>query len=151
MKIKDELLRIIDSLNSANLQYAVCGGFAVALHGHPRLTRDIDLVVHPDQLDAILKVVADAGFTINAAPMAFNEGHDSEQIVHRVSKFEGTEFLSLDLLMVSTFLQAVWDSRIQFEMEGRRVSVVDKNGLIKMKQSAARPQDLADIENLKSS
>lgn len=43
MKIKDELLKITHCFETNSIDYALCGGLAVAVHGYPRFTRDIDL------------------------------------------------------------------------------------------------------------
>jgi hypothetical protein len=40
VKLKDELLKIVVSLDKAGIDYALCGGLAVAVHGHPRMTKD---------------------------------------------------------------------------------------------------------------
>lgn len=53
MDLKRELLAVIRALNDADVPYALCGGMAVVLHGHPRLTRDIDLLVRKQDLSDI--------------------------------------------------------------------------------------------------
>jgi hypothetical protein len=45
MELAGELYQLADALESHGLQYAVCGGLAVAIHGRPRLTVDIDLLI----------------------------------------------------------------------------------------------------------
>lgn len=47
MNLRDEFLGVLDALTGAGLDHAVCGGFAVAIHGYPRLTQDIDLLILP--------------------------------------------------------------------------------------------------------
>ena len=42
MKLQADLREFIELLNSANVKYVIVGGYAVAFHGHPRLTADID-------------------------------------------------------------------------------------------------------------
>lgn len=42
MKLEDELLKITDCLDQAGIDYGLCGGLAVVVHGYPRLTKDID-------------------------------------------------------------------------------------------------------------
>jgi hypothetical protein len=49
MNIKDELLRVVETLTEARIEYAIAGGLAVAIHGCPRLTVDIDLVIREDE------------------------------------------------------------------------------------------------------
>jgi hypothetical protein len=43
MNIKTELLSILEALDAADTSYALCGGLALAVHGHPRFTKDIEL------------------------------------------------------------------------------------------------------------
>ena len=51
MKLKDELLKIIDCLDQAGVDYGLCGGLAVVVHGYPRLTKDIDLLIRSESLE----------------------------------------------------------------------------------------------------
>ena len=51
MDLKQELLKVVETLNLASVPYALCGGMAVVLHGYPRLTRDIDLLIRPQELE----------------------------------------------------------------------------------------------------
>jgi hypothetical protein len=48
------------------------------------------------------------------------------------------------------FLQDVWNDREVYDVEGVPLEVVSREGLLKMKRIAARPQDLSDIDNLES-
>lgn len=41
VNLVDELRGLLESLNGAGVEYAVCGGIAVAIHGYPRFTKDI--------------------------------------------------------------------------------------------------------------
>jgi hypothetical protein len=58
--------------------------------------------------------------------------------------------LSLDLLLVTPQVQNVWETREKIDFLGNQLSVVSREGLIKMKTLAGRPQDLADIERLEN-
>jgi len=48
----DEFIRIVAALEASGVEYAVCGGWALALHGAARATDDIDLVVTASGVDA---------------------------------------------------------------------------------------------------
>ena len=50
MNIQHELYLVIDTLQRAGIDYALCGGLAVIVHGYPRLTRDIDLLIREEDL-----------------------------------------------------------------------------------------------------
>jgi hypothetical protein len=50
MNLKDELVQVIEALGSSAIPYALCGGIAVVIHGYPRLTKDIDLLIRDEDL-----------------------------------------------------------------------------------------------------
>ena len=53
-----------ESLNARGVEYLVVGGYALAAHGHPRYTGDIDFWVRPtaDNLTRLLDALTDFGF-----------------------------------------------------------------------------------------
>ena len=66
-----ELERLVDAFEADEVGYAVCGGLALAVHGHPRATKDVDLLVQPDELDRAIEVAKRVGFDIPARKMTF--------------------------------------------------------------------------------
>ena len=148
MIIITELLALIAALKAANLSFAVCGGLAMAIHGHPRATQDIDLLVREEDLPAILKVAESVGFWIPSGRMPFRPNTSEAMEICRVSKAVDSTLIPLDLMIVTTFLEDVWESRIEGALGETRCDVVSRDGLIKMKTVAARKRDLDDIEKL---
>ena len=148
MTLIDEFAALVDALEADGIPYAVCGGIAVSIHGYMRFTRDIDLLVQPADLKRVLGSVARCGFTLEGGTLVFGAGTPSERSLFRVSKVVHDELLTLDLLIVNPGLAGVWENRIRVDWRGRRLSVVSRAGLIEMKRSARRPQDLLDIEKL---
>jgi hypothetical protein len=53
-----ELKRIINSLNENNVEYAVCGGWAMAIYGVPRATVDIDLLISEESLEKVFEIAS---------------------------------------------------------------------------------------------
>jgi hypothetical protein len=147
LDLYDELTKIVDALNSANLEFAVCGGVAMAIHGFTRATVDIDLFVKPDDVEAIESAVAPIGFTFRAKPMNFARG---AMQIRRVSKIDPTDgdVLVLDLLLSTEPLHDVWETREVRSLAGRPLPVVSREGLIKLKRFRASDQDLVDIRRL---
>lgn len=148
MDLYEELMGLVTSLDRAGIRYAICGGLAVAIHGHPRLTKDIDVLVHPEDEDRALKIAEGAGYDAPSLPMEFGARTDSPRIVTRVTKLEGEDVLSLDFIRAAGWLAPVLDSRVAAEWEDRRIPVVSRHGLALMKRVANRPQDRADLEVL---
>jgi hypothetical protein len=144
MDLFEEMRALLIELEQRGAQYALAGAVALAIHGVPRATTDIDLIVPEDAVDLVLDVARGHGFDVPAMPMKFSDGME----VRRVSKIEGEETLTLDLLLVNDNLQPIWADRIQVETEFGPVWVVSRNALIQMKSWAGRDQDHADIRRL---
>ena len=71
MRISKDLREFIELLNAKRVEYLVVGGFAVAWHGHPRFTADIDFLVRPDRANAelVVETLRDFGFaSLRIAP-----------------------------------------------------------------------------------
>ena len=135
---------LVRALEAAPVDYAVVGGFAVAVWGAPRATTDIDLLVRPEDLDAALQVARDRGFLFEALPMTFRDGME----LRRVSKVQGAELLTLDLMLVNANLESVWASRSIVATAAGPVRVISRAALLQMKAAAGRPQDVGDIQRL---
>ena len=144
MELAQEFERLIAALEDEGLPYALAGGLAVAVWGAPRATKDIDLLVEPRQLDAVRQCARRLGYTVEARPMTFRDGME----LHRLSKLEGQESLTLDLILVGQSLEHAWRSRQRVATLHGELWVVSRQALIDMKALAARPQDLFDIERL---
>ena len=148
MNLKTELIGLVTALNDARIEYALCGGLAVIIHGYPRLTRDIDLLILEEDLDRIREIAYDLGYTLSAGIIPFDIGKPYERRVFRLTKFEGEDFLVLDLLLKTAVLDDVFLDREEYELDGLPMKVVSRQGLAKMKRLSRRPQDLADLSEL---
>ena len=134
-------------MDEHGVEYAVCGGLSMAIHGFPRATMDIDILIRPESLEEAYQIASDLGFEIRGLDISFKERAVE---IRRISKIIGEDVLSLDLLLVTPQVEEVWDSRQTVEFQGRVLSVVSRDGLIKMKTLAGRPQDLADIHRIEN-
>jgi hypothetical protein len=148
MNLIEELLGLAADLERVGVEYALCGGIAVAIHGHPRYTKDIDLLVERADLERIRMIAKQRGFGLEGLPMQFGAGTPGEREIHRLTKAAGSETLTLDLLLVGPALADVWSDRKRSEWRGRQLWVVSREGLIRMKRLSGRTQDVADIEAL---
>src|SRR5437762_3101782 len=108
MELLDEMIGLIDAFQQAQIDYAVCGGIAMAFHGHSRFTKDIDLLIREDDLSRVLAVAKERGFSYLAHPMTFATGTTNEIRIQRVTKVVGSQFMILDLVLVGNILEDVW-------------------------------------------
>jgi hypothetical protein len=141
----DELNALLGALEGEGIPYAIAGAVALAIHGAPRATADIDLLVLPEALARTQAVARRCGFTLDALPMRFADGME----LRRSSKIEGEDTLTLDLLLVDANLEEVWRGRERLDTPQGALWVVSREGLIRMKAWANREQDLADIRRLR--
>jgi hypothetical protein len=139
-----ELKSLTDALQADNVDYALCGGVALAIHGVPRATQDIDVLVRPEDLDRLREVVRRCGFLLESFPMDFASGIT----IQRFTKLIDGQPLMLDALLVGGPLVGAWERRQAAAIEGGRVRVVSREDLIALKLAAGRPQDLVDVQRL---
>jgi hypothetical protein len=143
----NELKEIAAAFEDADIDFALCGGLAMAAHGFVRATLDIDFLIREQSPDAAYKAAGKQGFDRRGLDISFK---DRAVETRRISKIVGDDVLSLDFLLVTPAVEDVWENRITLDFFGRKLPVVSREGLIKMKTLAARPQDLADIERLEN-
>jgi hypothetical protein len=147
LNLIDELRRLRDALEASRVEYGLCGGLAMAVHGYPRATIDIDLIVRDDDVERVLSIAEGIGFQIRALPMRFSGG---KLRIRRITKLDASDgsALMLDLLILGEELEHVWDDLQRLRWEGSEISVVSREGLIALKRLRSSAQDLADIERL---
>lgn len=148
LDIYDELKYLIKKLEENGIEYALCGGLAMAVHGIPRSTVDIDLLVQKTSLERIKGKARELGYTLEATPMNFANGAVE---IHRISKIDpdSRDILMVDILMVTPSLLKVWEAREKLEWEGSPLFVVSREGLIFLKSMRNSGQDMDDIKRLK--
>ena len=147
MDLLVELARIVKAFDENKIDYALCGGLALAVYAKPRATLDIDIMVQADFIGKIKKKAEELGFTVHAGPMKLKGGAVQ---IHRMTKFDDElgEYLSLDLLIVTPETKLSWDSRITVEWEWGTLKVISPRGLIQLKSLRNNGQDKDDINYL---
>jgi hypothetical protein len=148
VNLVDELHAIAAALTRAQVRHALCGGIAVTVHGATRSTKDIDILVSPEDLTLAMDAVRPLGYLFAALPIIFEEGTDRERHLQRISKIVAGEHLVLDLLLATAAFAGLLDDRIELTLPEGPLAVVSRPTLLHMKRLAGRAQDLADIEKL---
>jgi hypothetical protein len=143
-KLLTELKTVTRALNENSIEYAVCGGLALSIHGFSRATFDLDVLIREESLENAFATVRTFGYDIHGLDISFKERTVE---IRRVSKIDDEgEVLSLDFLLVTPFVEDVWATRESIEWEGDSIVVVSRDGLVKMKRQAGRHKDLIDID-----
>jgi len=147
IELFDDFRDILLELHNAGARFVVVGGHAVAFHGHPRATKDLDILVEPNSDNASRVYAALAAF---GAPLsAF------EVSVEDFASYDGVLQLGvpprrIDIINRAdgiSFAEAVADGE-SFELDGRAIPVIGRSALIKNKRAAGRAQDIADVKAL---
>jgi len=133
-------------LGSEQLSFAVVGGVAASLHGRPRLTKDVDVVVLAD--DASWGALVQAGAEHGLRPrisdaLAFAKKTRVLLLVHEPSKIE------VDVSFGMLPFEADLVQRAEVVEVGKvRFPLATPEDVIVMKSLALRPRDIADIEGI---
>jgi len=149
LSLLDEFRQVITALNEEKIEYAICGGIAMAIHGFLRTTVDIDIVILQENIQITKQVLHKYGYSIESNQMNFS---NSETIIHRITKLDpvSEDFLVLDILEVTNSMKEIWENRIQIDWTFGSISVIDKKGLIAMKKKRNSKIDQEDIERLEA-
>jgi hypothetical protein len=146
--IVDELRDLVTRFDERGVEYALCGGMAMGVHGFMRATMDIDFLIPVSALDAVMTIAGELGYTIRGKDLSFKDGAVE---IRRISKIDAEgELLPLDFILVTPTNERVWDSRVNAEWKFGRLTIVTRDGLIEMKRLRNSGQDIADIERLLS-
>ncbi|HEY3359281.1 MAG TPA: hypothetical protein VGQ83_38890 [Polyangia bacterium] len=148
LDLYDEAKALITGLEARGLAYALCGGLAMAVHGVPRATVDIDLLIPAAAFEAVRKLARELGYAFDALPMSFAGGAVE---IRRVSKPdpESGDVLTLDLLLVTPRIESIWQQREQVQWEEGALWVVSRAGLIGLKSLRGSGTDQDDIAKLR--
>ena len=147
MDLLDQMKQLIGALDAAGVPYALCGGLAMAVHRFPRATMDIDLLIEESSLERAKVIAGELGYTVDVGLMQFAGGRVK---LYRVTSIdsESAEVLPLDLLLVTSEMRAVWETRDTVVWEGKQLHVVSREGLIRMKRLRGSGQYQDDIKRL---
>ncbi len=152
---------MLAALGAAEVRFVVVGGVAVVLHGHPRMTADLDLVIDLAAEPAGRAITALVGLGMEPRlPVDPRSFVDPD--VRRAWAVERnlTVFTMLDpsepLLEVDLFAESplpfeeLWEQATLVRLEGQAIRIASPDHLIAMKKAAGRPQDLADVAALEA-
>jgi hypothetical protein len=142
------LREFIELLNSHAVEYVVVGGHAVAFHGHPRYTGDIDFFIQATEDNAarVLAVLTAFGFADLQLDVA------SLTVPQRVIQL-GRPPNRIDLLtsISGVSFDEAWSTSVPGELDGLPVRVLSRAALLTNKRASGRPKDLADVAELERS
>jgi hypothetical protein len=145
MAVPKDLKEFIESLNSHGVEYLIVGAHALAFHGFPRYTGDVDVLVRPTpgnaaRVERVLVAFSFASLGLKAADFL-----DPGRVVQL-----GMAPNRIDLLtsITGVTFEEAWNQRVSGILDGIPVAFLSRETLIKNKRATGRTQDAADVEKL---
>lgn len=140
--LNKDFREFLESLNSNEVKYLVLGGYALAFHGHPRYTKDLDvwLELSSENADKTMKALADFGFSgidvfkdeLLTDRMVVQLGYPPNRI-DLINSPDGVNF------------EECYARRVEFDLDGLVFPIIDLENFKQNKRASGRPQDLADL------
>ena len=135
----------IELLNSNNVKYLVVGGYALAIHGHPRYTKDIDvwILIDPANAKNIIQTLNDFGFCeLGLKEEDFLTPGNVIQLGYPPNR--------IDIITQATGVdfKKCYTDKLQVDIDGVMINIIDVESLKMNKKAVGRLQDLADVEKL---
>ena len=147
IELPEDFRDLLIELADAGAEFVLVGGHAVAFHGHPRATKDMDVLIRADSSNAekVYRALVAFGaplrnFDVEARDFATYDGMLQIGLPpRRVDIINRADGVGFD--------EAVAEGSA-FTLDGRRIPVIGRSALIKNKRAAGRAQDAADVEAL---
>ena len=146
--LNQDFKEFIQFLNDNHVRYLVVGGYAVAVHGHPRYTKDIDIWIEMTTENATNLLQALEQFGFGSLGLQNQDFLTPDRIIQLgyppnridlLTNIDGVNFADCYL------------SRLEIFVDNTVVNFIDLDNLRKNKKASGRLQDLADLENLSDS
>lgn len=145
MEIQSDFKDLLELLNSHKIKYLITGGYALAYHGAPRYTGDIDLFVKPDPDNAKQIISALDEFGFGSLGLTKEDFMEPNQIIQL-----GVAPGRIDI--ITSISGVSWEEANTGKVEGTcggvPVYFVGREQFVKNKKATGRQKDLADIEAL---
>ena len=145
MALTQDFKSFIASLNENDVRYLIVGGYAVAFHGHPRYTKDLDIWIDPavENIDKLLEALSQFGFgSLGLKAEDFEDPDDLIQLglpPNRIDLFTALKGVAFD---------ACYQAKVDIEIDEITAHVIDLYNLKNNKKATGRPQDIPDLSNL---
>jgi hypothetical protein len=143
--LNQDFKEFIQYLNANNVHYLVIGGYAVAIHGHPRYTKDLDIWLENTQTNSERVILALQQFGFGSLGLSVEDFMATNQVVQL-----GYPPNRIDLLTNADGLtfSDCYKVRTTIIIDSVPINFIDLENLKINKRASGRPQDLADLAAL---
>jgi hypothetical protein len=143
--LNQDFKEFLQLLNENEVEYLIVGGYAVAFHGYPRYTKDIDIWVKSDKENAQRIIQSLDQFGFGSLGLKTTDFLQPDQIIQL-----GNPPVRIDLITIleGVNFEECFNSKVVENIDDVDVNFIDLHNLKKNKQALGRPQDVADLEHL---
>jgi tRNA nucleotidyltransferase/poly(A) polymerase len=140
----NRLQDVFKSFQRHDVKYVVLGGVASVLHGVPRATFDLDILIEasPENAEQLLAALMDAGFGTAAMTDA------KDVVAHEITVFNDRVRIDVQTRTPGLAFQDAWRRRKTVTYQGQDFFIVSREDLIASKRAAGREVDLNDVRLL---
>jgi hypothetical protein len=140
----NQLRGVYSSLHKHQVKYVTIGGIAAILHGVPRATFDLDILIEstPENAQSLLDALLDAGFGTASLVTA------EQLLAHEITIFRDRVQIDIQTSTKGIAFEEVWERREVMQYEQQEFYVLSRDDLIASKRAAGRPKDLEDVRLL---
>ena len=138
------LQSVFASFHSHDVRYVVIGGIAAVLHGVPRATFDLDILIEATAPNAerLLQALRQAGF--GTADLVDAQGI----LANEITVFNDRVRIDVQTSTPGLTFQDAWSRRETMDYQGQKFYVASRQDLMASKRAAGRPRDLEDVRIL---
>jgi predicted nucleotidyltransferase len=146
LNIQPEFKELLELFTKQEVEFFIVGGYALAFHGHPRMTGDIDILVGTDLENSRKILAALKEFGLGSLGLKESDFAKREEIIQL-----GYSPKRIDLLTSISGVpwEQVKKNAVHYNLNGLSIDVISLEDFIKNKQAVGRPQDVADIAAVK--
>ena len=147
LKLETDFIDFVKLCNKYDVEYLVIGGYAVSIHGYPRSTKDLDICIKisEENSEKMVQVIKEFGFaSLKLTKEDFLKSNFFTQL--------GYDPVRIDIVndLDAVPFEVAWMNKRIVDFENTKINFIGYADLLKVKESAGRPQDLADIHKLRS-
>ena len=145
MPLTKDSREFIECLRSNKVEFLIVGALAVAWHGFPRYSADVDFFVRPSRENAVRLLAALTQFGFGAVGITLDDLNAEDRVIQL-----GVQPNRIDLMtsISGVSFEDAWNSRVAGVIDGIEVNILGREALIRNKRAAGRAKDRIDVAEL---
>ena len=145
MELSQDFKEFVQLLNAHKVQYLIVGGYAVAFHGFPRTTGDIDFWVKPfdENAERLMQALIDFGF--GSVDLSKEDFLTKDRVIQL-----GFPPNRIDIMTTISGVEfdECWKEKEEIDFEGEKINFISLHYLKINKKTTGRDKDKMDLKNL---